>query len=489
MTTLKITKGTTAAILDIDMSNNYAYRVREVTKKILTDYEWDPNASRLNPLKSFSYYNAAKKQLHVPINALEHILVVLDEANAKYEIIEEPWYQERDIKLKMIRGFKPREEQVPIIKYLSDTDPNRKGLATATGSGKTVSSIASIVEYGKAAVVIVSGLQDQWIRQFKHFTNIKDRIYLVQGYQSLIRLMESDFKPDVIVFSLETLRLYVLAGGNYAALPKFSEFLKYMGIGIKIMDEVHLNFHAQTIIDMHSNVRNNIYLTATFNATNRYTRKIMDLIYPKHMRYGEDSFSKYIDVYCYTFKGEVPEKVCSLLRGYMHSRYERYLLKRKTFLHRYFESRISPIIQEHYINKRKAGDRMALYFARLTMVDAAYKYLSKAYPKLNVVIYVGGVEDKAIEKADIIITTPKKSGTGTDIKGLIFVLNTVSFKTPIATDQLRGRLRELKDGRTPVYAELVDLGITSQLMHMSYRAAVHRNNARSYKVINMQVHQ
>ena len=61
------------------------------------------------------------------------MLVMLDSVGAEYEIIEEAWYPERDIQLKMRSDFVPKEEQIPIIDYLSSTDPVRKGLATATG--------------------------------------------------------------------------------------------------------------------------------------------------------------------------------------------------------------------------------------------------------------------------------------------------------------------------------------------------------------------
>jgi len=485
MAKLQIIKGTTKAILKMSITHEYAHLIQSVTKDILTDYEWDMRNNKKVPLRSFSYYDSVEKELRIPINGLSYMLVMLDSVGAEYEIIEEAWYPERDIQLKMRSDFVPKEEQIPIIDYLSSNDPVRKGLATATGSGKTVSSIAGIVKYGKAAIIIVSGLHEQWIRQIKHFTDIGDNIYLIQGFQSLAKLMDSEFKPAIIVFSLETLRLYVTRTGHYQSVPSFDEFLRYFGIGVKIMDEVHLNFHAQTLIDLNSNVHNNIYLTATFDASNRYTKKILDLIYPSYMRYGEDSFARYIDVFCYRFNGEVPEKACSLQRGYMHNRYERYLLKRPHFLDRFFNNRIIIILQEQYVLKRAPGEKMLIYFARLSMVEAAAEWLKKELPKLNVVVYVGGVKDSVIDDADILVTTPKKSGTGTDIKNLIFVLNTVSFKTPVATEQLRGRLRQLKDGKTPVYAELVDVNVNSQVRHMMHRAAVHRNSARSYTIVNL----
>ena len=485
MEKIDITRGTTRAILHLPIQHMCAPHVRQVTSEILTDYQWDPVIGRRVSINAFSQYNHLSKNLHIPINALSYILEMLDSVGAHYEVVDEEPYPQRDIKLKMRKGFKPREDQGDIIEYLANDMPHRKGLATATGSGKTVSTIAGLVKYGKAAVIIVSGLQDQWIRQLKHFTNIKDRVYLVQGYQSLIRLMESEFKPDVIVFSLETLRLYVSGANHYKNLPRFHQFLKYFGIGFKVMDEVHMNFHAQTMIDLNANVHNNVYLTATFNATNLYTRKVMNIIYPPHMRYGEHEFIKYIDVVCYLFRGDVPESACMRQRGYMHTKYEQHLLKRKHAIHRFFNDILMMIIQEQYILKRKPGDKMMVYFSRRAMAETALVWFTKMFPNLKSAVYIGGIKDDVLEKTDIVISTPKKGGTGTDVKDLLFVLNTVSFQTVVATEQLRGRLRQLKDGRTPTYAELVDTRISAQERHRFIRSYVHKTSAKSYKIFRI----
>jgi|BioPla2DNA2_1021312.scaffolds.fasta_scaffold08569_3 superfamily II DNA or RNA helicase len=485
MDKLRIEKGTTRAILHLGVSHPYAPYVREVTKDILTDYEWDNVERRKLELKSFSYFDRDLKRLHVPINALDFITQALDDIQASYEVIDDPPYEARDVDVKMVQGFEPRPDQVGVIDYIASDDPPRKGVATATGSGKTVTTIAGFVKYGKAGVVIVSGLQDQWIRRFHEFTDIGDRLYLVQGYQSLIQLMESEFKPDVIVFSLETLRLYVNKATNYENLPTFHQFLKYFGIGFKVMDEVHLNFHAQTIMDMHANVANNIYLTATFNASNRYTKKVLDLVYPRDMRYGEHDFNRYIDVVCYTFVGEVPEKACMRRRGYMHAKYESYLLKRKYAMNRYLDERLYRIIQEQYILKRKPKDKLLIYVARIDMAKHVHKWLKSKYPKFKIQLYIEDIKDTVLETADILVTTPKKGGTGTDIKNLLVVINTVSFQTAVSTEQLRGRLRELPDKRTPVYCEFVDVNIPAQDRHRMTRAYVHRRSAKSYTLINM----
>lgn len=484
MDEVKIKKGTTRAIIHIPLSHIAAPYIKYVTKDILTNYEWDNINLKRVPLQAFTKYDKDTELLYVPINSLDHIVDMLETSSIPVSITDEEPYEERDIKIKMRSDFVPKKEQVGVIEYLSSPLPHRKGLATATGSGKTVSTIASVVAYGKAAMIVVSGLQDQWIRQFQHFTDIGDNIYLIQGYRSLINLMESEFKPDVMVFSLETLRQYVTQQPQYIGLPVLDDFLRYFGVGFKAMDEVHMNFHAQTMIDLSCNVNNNIYLTATFGASNFYTRKIINLIYPPDMRYGEHSHIKHVEVYCYTFRGSVPEKACMRRRGYMHAKYERHLLRRKFAIQQYFE-KLMIIIQEQYILRRQRDEKMLVYFARIEMAKYAQKWFQANFPNLKSMLYIGGVKDDVLSKADILVTTPKKSGAGTDIKNLLFVLNTVSFKTEIGTEQMRGRLRQLPKGRTPTYAELVDLNIPAHCRHMKERSYVHKRSAKAYHVVNL----
>lgn len=477
-----IERGSTRAIIHVNPNNTWAPEIRAITHHKLTDYEFIKTryGRRIVPTRKFISADYVRDRLYIPINALSLITDQLESVGVEVNIVDEPLVTPRKIDIRMINSFTPRPEQVGVINFLTNQEMYRKGLATATGSGKTVSSIASLIKIGYAGVIIVSGLQDQWMRSIYQFTNAQPgQVYMIQGIDSITRLLEGSVKPDIFVCSLETIRLWVNRKNNYQDLPTWSSFLKCFGIGTKIMDEVHLNFHADTIIDLNSNVINNIYLTATFSAASNITRKIFKMIYPSSMRYGEHLRKKYIDVYTYAFMGNVNEKRCVKARGYNHAKYELELLKRPTYLRAFFNEVIFPVVNIHFIHKRKSGQKMLIYFSRLEMVDYAYQWFQDKYPEYKIVKYVHGVSDTVLMDNEIIISTPKKAGCGTDIKNLKTVIQTVSCKADTVVDQSRGRLRELPDGDTPEYVEIVDWAIQAQVRHYRERKDLHDERARN----------
>jgi hypothetical protein len=48
--------------------------------------------------------------------------------------------------------------------------------------------------------------------------------------------MEMEDKPDVIIFSLETLRRYVSKEENYKDVVPYEKLIKYFGIDTKVVD-------------------------------------------------------------------------------------------------------------------------------------------------------------------------------------------------------------------------------------------------------------
>lgn len=479
-----LTRGSTRLRIWMNQSTPFWPMLRDFLKRKLADYVQDPRFLYWTLQYRYYAYDPVTQTVLVPINYYDDIVEELTIMGAAYEVKEEPLVSPRKIHVKMKKGFAPKDdEQAKVIEYMSQDTPYRKGVSTATGSGKTVSSIASIVKNGTAAIVIVSGLMEQWIDQFHQFTDIGDRIYLVKGSKSLMELVMENDKPDVIVFSLETLRKYIQRKEqNYLDLPPYEAFLKYFGIGMKITDEVHMNFWTGTMIDLHSNVRNNIYLTATFTSSNRQTRRIFDKVFPVDMRWGEDHRFRYINFVSYQYKYYIPEQSCCSYMGYSHIKFEKYLLKGKhKRFEQFLETVLFPVVNMEYDNVCKPGQKCLIYFSTILAIKAARDWLKARYPNRKVGLYIGGSEQKAYEKYDIIVTNLKKAGTGTDIKNLYVLINTVSFKSVTLAQQLPGRLRKLPDGTHPTYIELVDACLAPHMYHLYERAKVHRRLAYTYQ--------
>ena len=245
-----------------------------------------------------------------------------------------------------------------------------------------------------------------------------------------------------------------------------------------------MNFHACTIIDLSCNIPNNVYLTATFTIGNKGTRKIFDLVYPKEMQFGRGEIEKYTVAYLYSYFGNVPEGKVIKQRGYDHKSYEKYLLKRPMLLRGFFNDVLHPLIMSHYVNVKNPGEKLAIFVMKLDMVDALYKWCKDKYPEFKITKYIGGVPDSVLVDNEIIITTDKSCGCGTDIKNLRAVINTVSTKSPPTVLQVFGRLRKIP-GVVTEYADICDLNISAHCRHQEDRIHILRPNAKEIKQLQV----
>ena len=466
--------GTTRTWIQILPSNPWAPVIREITKQKLSDYEFDPRWKRYKVSKRYLWYDNKSHRLYIPANVTPFIRDSLENIGAPFKEVKEHLVEPRKINVHMKEWFKPREKQIPVIKYLTGEKPYRKGLATYTGSGKTISSLAAMVQSGGASMICVSGLTSQWIRAIFEFTDAKpEDVYEIKGFQSLFELLASDLKPAFIVCSLETIRMYVYRQGNYAELPPYEKFLDYFGIRNKLFDEVHKCFHTTTMIDLHSNVLNNMYLTATFTSSSRSTLRVFNMIYPKEMQFNPDTLQRYLKGVAIMYYGNVPLRASKRMRGYFHAGIENYYLTHKRMLDNFYKLILQPVIHSYYINYADEGEKCLIYFSKIDMIEWMVKTIQASYPEKKVIAFVGGVPDKAMEEADIGITNAKRAGTGCDIKGLRTVINTVSIQAEGLVIQLRGRLRRLENGNQPVYVELIDKLNPSQMHHYEFRKRLH----------------
>jgi hypothetical protein len=391
------------------------------------------------------------------------------------------------------QGVPKYSKAISIEKYgIEDTydisckDPYNNFVANGIvihNSGKTFIAINSIANIQKPTIILASGLMDQWYKELKKYLIIDSSdIYIVQGYPSLKKLFEQDIKPKIIICSIGTMRPYVKKEGNYIDLPPYEEFLKIFNIGVKVLDEAHLNFHAGCLIDLYGSVDVNIYLTATFISANSSVKKIFNNYFPEHIIYDEVEYDKYTDVVFYLYNGTVPEKMCITPRGYNHAKYEDYLLKHDNLLLDWLDRILTPLLNMHYFNKGYVGKKKALIFCyRADMVEMVARFIHDRNPNCKVSKYLAEDSDDVLTDFDIIVSTHKGAGTGKDISDLALVINTISYRAPTTSKQVIGRLRKPKDGTQTEYVDMCNINLKSHIRHFRDRRDIIRGCCKSYK--------
>ena len=486
--TVKIWKGYTHASISVLQSSPAAKFVGDFVREQLIEKEFVPEHNELiggfwrkvpghwQAKHQYARFDKKAQVLNIPIAYAQDLIDRLKSCQYTVEELKLNDYELRKIDVKMNPKFHDQEHQIDLIQKCSEPIPGMKGLAMQTGKGKTYSAIKSWVNLGYAGIVIVYGLVDQWIKNVLEYTQIdKDYVYKLQEFNSLALLAQNpNYKPLFFAASYTTMQLFLEGKNNYELLPwSFSEFFKYYGIGVKIIDETHRCFHGITCMDLKTNVPYNLYCSATFTQSGKDAKRIFNKVFPTRIQYGMQAYDKYVNVYVYRLRGAVQEKyVVRKNRGYQHSKYEKELMRSENKLNAYVNETLVPLINLYYINKKFETDQSVLIFcSSVEFIKAVVQKLKAEYPDQKVISYVGENELSDLKGANIIVSTLGKASTGLDIKNLIATINTVSTKAETTVSQAFGRLRKI-EGKKLSYVDMYDLNIEAQVRHAEERKAL-----------------
>ena len=338
--------------------------------------------------------------------------------------------------------FQLRSEQIEPAAFLADESVGFRPLALRPGFGKTCLGIHTIVKLGYRAIIVLGMLIDQWMQSILQFTTLtREDIYVVKGIDSLVdlwKMIDGGFKPSIILFSTRTLDLYAVERAEgYKNLRSYNELCEVLGIGIKIIDECHLRFATNSQIDFRSNIKMNIYLSATYN----------------------------------------------------HAMYEKYICRQHKYLNMFFDNVIEPTLYQYFFSVRTTKEQHCLILcqSRKFSIILADKLANELDPEESISVFFSGDKEFGDEdrlKSNIIVSTIQSCGTGRDIKGLKTCINTVSMASIPQTIQCLGRLREIP-GEDTFYIDMCNDEIMSQVNHARVRLDVYRTKAKDVNEISL----
>lgn len=472
--------------------------VQQMLQPFITQY-FDRRLRRYMVGKRYRYYNADTQTLYLPRYYLKEFLGYLERCSVDYQVRELKPPKGKSASFKMIDGFKPKNDrQRDAINHLSTCKDAVKGIALQTGMGKSVTTLAHLANAGVRAMIGVQGLTEQWEQAAYQWTDLtEDDVFIIKGGPSVVKLLsriDKSLFPKVIIYSIGTLRAYSQDSDQYANYPSFDELAKILDVGIRVIDEGHLNFYTNYIMDLRLNVAETIVLTATFDVTDPTVKKIFDGHYPQDMRFGERHYKRYVNIYAYGYRsghGDIPPFAYQGKDGYSQVKLEKWLLhpKREGKLKWIVRAVYIPIITSHYINKRMKGQKLLVLCEMVEMCEYIAKMLRAEYPELVTNIYVGETEDEVLEFSDIIVSTTRSSGTARDIKKLFKVLQTSSIRSAPQNIQNLGRLREIMEeeyeGQVPGFIYVYNKAISKHIDHHRVRQDLFQSRAKDFKIIDL----
>lgn len=489
--------------------SNLTHNTRKVVYKAASwfdEMEWVEKSGQWSKewVRSYASHTEDKKTYRFHINILPEFKKLLEKENIgsdEIEFIIEPKYQPVEIELEVMSHITPYEEQVPILEQLKRADPAAKLLGLQTGGGKSLMSIIAAAFWKYRTIFIMKpGYMSKWESDIKKAVHIKDGdIVMVSGTKGHMALNEmidrierGIINPKCIILSNATYRNWITAqeklpAGQY--VPGFTctaeEFMQVCGIGFRVIDEVHQDFHANFKFDLFTHVEQALSLSATLVTRNEYLAKMHKMAYPLNCRCVVPEYKKYIKVvaWMYDFLDDRFLKTTSRGRtSYSHVEFEKSIMRSSRIKKLYFLM-VYEMMRRSYLIERKVGERCVVYFATREMCFEATFFFRQLMPGFKIEKFNQGDPYSNLVESDICFATLIKAGTAVDIPNLTVVLNTINIDSIQANDQALGRLRDLKrlynNDRTPVYMYAVCMNSIKHMMYHRSKKELFKNKALS----------
>jgi superfamily II DNA or RNA helicase len=316
----------------------------------------------------------------------------------------------------------------------------------------------------KALIIThVDNIRDQWYNAFLKFTNIKeDRMFNIVGSSTIQSILKGEVDADIYFINHKTILSYAQANG----WESVGDFIKKLKIGIKVYDEAHLCFRNILRTDMFSNVYKTFYLSATFDRSDDKESRIFKKAFANTERFGRgcdgyvdrDKNIIYVPLLYRSEMNERDQAKCMTNYGFSFNRYLDIMLSE------YNDKLLNMVLYAIHLCNKIEG-RVLITTSTVESIKIFKELINKYVGKTKYVgLYYSGLsseeKEDVINNADIIISTIRGNGTGSDIKRLRAIINIESFSSPIIANQLAGRLRPYGNEDSYLF-DIVDLSHNS----------------------------
>jgi len=358
----------------------------------------------------------------------------------------------------------------------------------------TYCAINYVTKSGKIPIIIVDNdkILNQWKESFMKFTDIKEEeLFTISGSSTIKKLMKQTNNPyKVYLASHRTLDSY--CDGNWELL---NDLFQKLGIGNKIFDEAHIEWRNIFYIDINTDVKHTIYLTATparsqYNEQEVYSRLFDGIVTFGLTESRKEKYIRYIEYLWNSYPTEYQELNMSNSHGFDSNAYNDYILNCK--YDNYFKL-LKTLVNDLWT--KDPEQKIAIVVNCNNMIEKLYEDFSKSIfinnetkkaKKVKVGRFCGLISkaerDKELDN-QLILTTLKGFGKGVDVDGLTIVINTVSVSSTVIMEQLSGRLR-YKENVKKYFIQLTDQGFKQCRNHSKIRNKFMQNIAKKSFVLN-----
>lgn len=407
-----------------------------------------------------------------------------------------PLYEPKKVTLNYIEKRTPRDYQEPQIEY--GLAPGHTKVITARpGRGKTFMALAIMSKLQVLTFFVIKPMyMEKWIKDAKeafHFK--KGELMTVRGsdqLKSVIALaLNKELKATVILCSNATFHKYLK---DYEKYPKMmreigygctpEDFYRTLGAGLRVIDEVHQDFHLNYRQDLYSHIPLTLSLSGTLESDDKFITERYLVQFPADQRGPKMDDTSHVKVRALMYGFRNAEKRAKFInfamKSYSHVMFEQSVMKKKEELLRPYVNMICDITRHDFIHKREEGQKMVIYCSTVDLCTIVADRLKRLHPDINVTRYVSDDDYEEMLECDLIVSTLKSLGTAIDIPGLRVILMTDAVSSRQANLQAVERLRASPDF-SPEFFYLVCSDIEKHRDYHTHKKEVFRGRVVEHK--------
>ncbi len=453
------------------------------------------------PTKVYGSSTRDRTEYRFHINTYKYFLEIINNNHIdinKVTVIEKPFKAPSKAVIPIRDGWIPKDYQEPIIEYLvNDQGVRNKFVHLRTGGGKTVCAMMAFAKLGERVVAVLRPqFIEKWILDVKNITNVDDDdVLVVRGGDNLKALItmatENILTEKIILISNKTFQDYIkgyeafgdkLKDFGYDCLP--GDFFEYIGCGVRLVDEGHLDFHLNFKIDTYTHVKRSITLSATLTNDDDFVERMYNVAFPMNDRYIDDEIKKYVNSVAILYKLENPNKIrCQdySRKTYSHNMFEQSIMKNPQVEYRYKEL-ILHAIKCAFLFDYKPGEKCLVYCASIDFSTRLAEFLAMKLPHLRVKRYVeNDPYSNLMTDSDLCVSTLQSAGTGHDIDNLKSVVLTHAIKSKQGNIQGFGRLREPKTKMEVRFYYLISESIKKHMEYHEHKRTLLKARSNSFR--------
>lgn len=336
----------------------------------------------------------------------------------------------------------------------------------------TFCSGVGMCKYKTKTLIIMhrESLRNQWISSLYNMQGLSSKeVHEITTSEELYDIAHNQhgYDYDIYLMTHATFRAGLRRINNISDAMNIT---KNLGIGLKIIDEAHLEFRNTLMIDFVCNVKRNVYITATDGRSAKEENSIFRHVFANTVFYKpsglltNDMPKKWVEYYTVTLNTECKPNIYRYRvaggRGMNPASYGKWVIAYDK-KQRHFKC-CRDLLKIVYKNDPHA--KVLLFMPLIDLCSECAYFLTRSLNYDDTFDYdldirtINSQNSKADnernKKADVIVTTIPSCGTGTDLPGITTIISCSPYVSGITCSQVFGRIRYC--GKVCKYYDIVD---------------------------------